>query len=223
MTTWALDPSGGNRWRDTLKPWRGEGGGMGRHHLRVRSCDASKGGGCAGPGDASIFRLATPPPPESEYREDARADDWGAVLSVTATISGYRRRELADSEQRVALRPIRTKSELTTRCIPRAPQRAVSTKEGARYQANCLPGLRELLKPYTASLAELWGRPLPSRRMLQAIASLIITVTIKKGLHLIHMCIDTVECRYLCEIKINIVSYTTAFEQKVIWQKYPLD
>ena len=58
---------------------------------------------------------------------------------------------LADGEQQVALRRIRTKPELTARA--RAPQRAVGTKEGAWYGANCLPGPREPFKRGTASLA----------------------------------------------------------------------
>ena len=52
---------------------------------------------------------------------------------------------------RVALRPIRTKPELSARCVPRSPQRAVSTREGARYRANCLPGPRESFKRDTVT------------------------------------------------------------------------
>ena len=47
------------------------------------------------------------------------------------TISDNRRRRLVDGEQWLARRKIRTELELTLRCVPRAPQRAVSTIEGA--------------------------------------------------------------------------------------------
>ena len=53
----------------------------------------------------------------------------GAVLDVSATISGHRRRGLADGEQRIALRPIRTKPKSTACCVPRAPQRVVSPND----------------------------------------------------------------------------------------------
>ena len=39
----------------------------------------------------------------------------GAALKVVATISGHRRRGLADGEQRVALHPIRTEPKSTAR------------------------------------------------------------------------------------------------------------
>ena len=48
-------------------------------------------------------------------REDARVNTRGAALGVTATISGHRRHGLSDGEQQLALRPIRTKLELTAR------------------------------------------------------------------------------------------------------------
>ena len=38
---------------------------------------------------------------------------------------------------------VRSTLSNTARCVPHAPQRAVSTKEGFRYRANCLPGPRE--------------------------------------------------------------------------------
>ena len=41
-------------------------------------------------------------------------------------ISVHRRRGLADGEQRVACRPVRTKSVSTARCVPCAPEGAVS-------------------------------------------------------------------------------------------------
>ena len=53
-------------------------------------------------------------------REDTQVDGRKAVLGVIVTISGHLRRRLADGEQRVALRPIRTEPESTARCVPRA-------------------------------------------------------------------------------------------------------
>ena len=71
---------------------------------------------------------------------------------IIVTISGHHRCGLADDEQWVALCPIRTKPESTARC--HTPQKVVSTKEGARYQANCRVGPREPFKKETAYLAK---------------------------------------------------------------------
>ena len=56
------------------------------------------------------------------------ASGWDVrCVKHRAMISGRRRRRLTNGEQRVTWRPIRTKPMLTSRCVPRAPQGAVST------------------------------------------------------------------------------------------------
>ena len=60
----------------------------------------------------------------------------GVSKGWSGAIFGHLRRSLADGEQSVALRPIRTKPVSTARCVPPKPQRAVSTIKGAWYQAN---------------------------------------------------------------------------------------
>ena len=72
-----------------------------------------------------------------------------------AMISGHRSRGLANSEQRVAGRPIGTKPVSTAHCIPRAPQGAVSTNcRGPINRANYLPRPREPFKRESAWLAD---------------------------------------------------------------------
>ena len=46
---------------------------------------------------------------------------------------------LADGEQRVAHCPIRTKPKPMERCVPRAPQGAVSTMDGAVVSKSLTP------------------------------------------------------------------------------------
>ena len=50
----------------------------------------------------------------------ALGKDTGA-LGISVMISGHRKRELADGEQRGALRLIKNRPESTARCVPRAP------------------------------------------------------------------------------------------------------
>ena len=69
-----------------------------------------------------------------------RADARGDAEGISATISGRRRRGLADGEQPVTLRPNRTEPESTARCVPRAHGRVVSTNEGAGNSSNVIPG-----------------------------------------------------------------------------------
>ena len=72
---------------------------------------------------ASNFRLPTPPPPESKFEwapERTPARTLEAAPGVSVTISGHRRRGLADGDQRVALRPIKTRPESTACCVPRS-------------------------------------------------------------------------------------------------------
>ena len=59
-------------------------------------------------------------------------------------ISGHRRRGLVDGKQRVACHPMRTKPVSMARCVPRAPQRNVSTICRVPInRANCLSGSRD--------------------------------------------------------------------------------
>ena len=62
-------------------------------------------------------------------------------LCHRVTISGHRRRGLAEGEQRVARCPLRTELKSTVRCVPSAPQIALSTIacQGRENRSNEIP------------------------------------------------------------------------------------
>ena len=103
-----------SRDRYWLRPWCGGA----QRHVKP---SPGRGRGL-GTGDESNFHLATPPPPEPTK--------WTPEWMPAATISGHFKRGLADGEQWLARRPIRTGLESTARCASRASQRAVTTTEG---------------------------------------------------------------------------------------------
>ena len=106
--------------RHWSRPWCEGRGGMGSHHLLLRSSNASEGGGGAGAGDAYNFHLAIPPPPEPEWATQRTPEGHGVIV----TISGHRRRGLA-------LRLIRTKPK-TTRGVVLSAQRKAWGQLSAR-------------------------------------------------------------------------------------------
>ena len=54
-------------------------------------------------------------------------DEMSGASWYRETVSGHCRHGLVDGDQRVARSPIKTEPESTARCVPRAPQGAVST------------------------------------------------------------------------------------------------
>ena len=81
----------------------------------------------------------------------ARVDVWRAALGV-ASISGYRRRGLADGEKRVALRWTRTELESTERSVPHVHKLSAQWK-GPDTGYTYLPEPRAPFKWETAYLA----------------------------------------------------------------------
>ena len=76
-----------------------------------------------------------------------RGHGAGKLGGLGGAISSHRRRGLADGEQRVACRPIRTKPVSTAHCVPRVSQRDVITIcRGPINRVNYLSGSRDPFK-----------------------------------------------------------------------------